>query len=143
MKQHRENYPIYLLKNEFQFYNIIKLAGEIESDIMNDTYLIHITNNIVMKDEYVIAKYQYMNGRGIYSEYYENIENGQKVYEFKSDKYESFKVDIVVENMLDYLYKYDMIRDSYNKDDIKKLKDNLLNDPDLGINKSENKQLIK
>lgn len=123
---------------------VIELVGELDGSIVKNTKLIHLTNNGVKKDEYIIAKYQYINGKaGNDSEYYEDIENGKKVYDFRNSNYDNFKVDIIVDNMTDYLYKYDMIQDKYTNEDIKELKENLLNDPDLNIKKSGNKQFIK
>lgn len=120
----------------------MELVGYLSKDEVKELKFIHLSNSAVGKDEYVLVEHYYNVQRGGWcEETYINIENGAAVYDFLDESYKNFKVDILVDNMMDYLYKYDMIKDEYDIKDIQNLKENLLNDPDLNIEKD--KQLVK
>ena len=63
------------------------------------------------------------------------MENGKIVYASKDDDFKNFNLEIVVDRLIDYIYKYDMVKDKYDIEDIKKIKEYLLLDETLNIGK--------
>lgn len=52
-------------------------------------------------------------------------------------------MEIIVDNLVDYLWKYDMLKEEYTPEDIIKLKELLLTDKDLFPGASLNNPLTK
>lgn len=120
------------------------VSGEIDYDSFKDLKFIHLTNNITNIDDYILAKYFYSTTPRTGSlKIYTDIENGKEVYNSSDTNYSNFNVDVIVDNMVDYLYKYNMMKDFYTIDDVTKLKENLLTDSDLNIKQKLNKKLVK
>lgn len=123
---------------------IEKITGELDYDSFKNLKFIHLTNDIANIDEYILADQEvYYAAYSPSSEDYIDITNGNVVYDSDNDDYSNFNMDVIVDHMVNYLYKYDMIKDLYTIDDATKLKENLLNDPDLNIKQKANKRLVK
>ena len=114
------------------------VEGTITFDKFKKLKLIHLTNEIAEIDKYILAEekeqVQMYNGSIFY---YIDIETGKKVYNNKDDDFKNFKLEIVVDRLIDYLYKYDMVKDSYDIEDIQKIKEYLLLDETLNIREVE------
>lgn len=122
---------------------VVEINDDFSHNFVSKLKFIRLSNSVVNKDSYfLVDSISLTIGRGPNVKYYNNIENGVTIYEDGSSMYENFSVDIIIDNMEDYLYKYDMIKESYNLDDIKLLKENLLNDSSLNITNG-NKKLVK
>ena len=74
----------------------------------------------------MVYECEFWNRYGPNTIYYKSIEIGKKVYEQANDDFKNFKMEIVIDHMVDYLYKYDMIKDNYSIEDVKSLKQLLL-----------------
>lgn len=121
---------------------IVEINGEIDIDEVRNFKFIHLINDKIKRDRYYLVKEEITICRSGNIVEYRNIENGMIIY--NSDDYKNFRVDVIIDdNMIDYLFKYDMIQDTYINKDITKLKENLMSDSDFNIKKSENKQFIK
>lgn len=121
----------------------VEIANDLDSNIVNNLILIRLSNKTVEKDDYVLVTQVVNVSRELSTTSYTNIENGIIVYDTRKSIYNNFSVEIIVDNMLDYLYKYDMIKNQYTNNDIEILKNNLINDPDLNIKKDTGKKLVK
>lgn len=107
------------------------IKGKVDIDVVKNLKLIRVYNETANYNEYFLAR------RGkvpFFNEYYyNNIDDGYIVYDPSDDDYKNFKVDVIIDdNMIDYLYRYNMKKDEYSGYDIKVLKSCLLNDPNLG-----------
>ena len=117
------------------------VEGTISFDMFKELKLIHLTNELAGIDKYILAKeYKYTSSSSAIVFNYVDMENGRKVYDSSGNSFKNFNVEIIVDIMYDYIYKYDMIKDSYDIEDIKKIKEYLLNDETLNIGKSEEQE---
>ena len=71
------------------------------------------------------------------------LEKDKVIYIYEEDDYKNFTVEVVADHLIDYLYKYDMIKDSYNIEEVKELKENLLNDNTIINIEEPNKKVLK
>lgn len=109
----------------------IVTTGEMNFNKTKNLKLIHITNEIAEFDEYYLARYfddSTFSRVGSRSKGYINIENDKIIYIYEDEDYKNFTVEVIIDHLIDYLYKYDLVKDKYNIDDIKELKEKLLND---------------
>lgn len=106
----------------------VMVEGTISYVMLKNAKLVHLTNELAEIDEYLLVRYH--PGRYTSDTYYYDIENGFEFY-LESDKYKNFKMDIILDSMVDFLYKYDMIKDEYSIDDVKQLKQLLLEEDKL------------
>lgn len=110
-------------------YGETVIKGKVDIDVVKDLKFIHVYNEIANYNKYFLVR----TGELLFGYYYENIDDGNIVYDSTNDDYKSFKVDVIIDdNMIDYLYRYNMKQDEYSGYDIKLLKAYLLNDPNLG-----------
>lgn len=117
------------LKYKTQDNGIVVVTGDIDYNSFKGAKLIHITNDIALIDKYyLVLELPYSSDRYHYSSYYRDIETGKTVYKAEHDDFKNFDVEIVLDGLVDYLYKYDMVKDGYDIEDIKKFKDDLLSD---------------
>lgn len=122
------------------FYYTIEENGDLvfEGTVSFDTFkklkLAHLTNKIALIDEYVLVREHVPTGLIKRLEYID-MENGKIVYASKDDDFKNFNLEIVVDRLIDYIYKYDMVKDKYDIEDIKKIKEYLLLDETLNIGK--------
>ena len=139
--------------NENSFEYVKQEDGTIDVDGLEDyddfkcIKLIHLTNEIAELDEYhLVYECEIWNRYVPSTIYYKSIETGKKVYEQTNDDFKNFKMEIVIDHMVDYLYKYDMVKDNYSIEDVKSLKQLLLEDEDVFnsvLQESSNKVLSK
>ena len=96
----------YLKENE-----TIVANGVVNYDLVKSLKLIHLTNEIAQLDEYVLVSeiLVFTKYKGSIT-YYEDVETGKQVYSTKGDDFKNFEVEIIVEHMVDYLYKYDIVK---------------------------------
>jgi len=112
----------------------VTVEGTISYERIKKLKLVHLTNEIAEIDEYILAyeDSEYTSISRISRKcYYDSIETGRKFYSVNEEEYKNFKIDIVVDHMVDFLYKYNMVKDEYSIDDIKKLKELLLQEEQL------------
>lgn len=110
------------------------VEGTITFDKFKKLKLIHLTNEIALIDKYIIVEEkEYLQRYDSSKLVYVDVENGKIVYNTKDDDFKNFNLEIVVDRLIDYIYKYDMVKDSYDIEDIKKLKESLLLDESLNI----------
>lgn len=111
------------------------VEGTITFDECKKLKLIHLTNEIALIDKYILVS----EDKEIYRTYikfsYVDMENGKTVYKSSEDDFKNFNLEIVVDRLIDYIYKYDMVKDKYDIEDIKKIKEYLLLDETLNIGK--------
>lgn len=118
--------------NKFEYEKdstgVVNITGTMDYVDVKNLKFVHLTNEIAKLDRYYLVKCGYYR-----YPHYIDIETDRIIYQDKSDDYENFNLEIVVDNMLDYLYKYDMVKDEYTIDDINKLEQLLLNDETLEL----------
>lgn len=114
----------------------IVIDGSITYDKFKKLKFVHLTNEIAKIDKYILVEEKEYVQRYTSSKLcYIDVETGKIVYNNKDDDFKNFKLEIVIEHMVDYLYKYDMVKDEYSIEDIEKLKEYLLLDEDLNKDK--------
>lgn len=124
------------LKYKKQENGIVEVTGTIDYDDFKHYKLIHITNKIAELDKYYLVDKRFINKR-YYPTWFEytDIETNMKVYQEKDgDSYgdfKNFKTEIILDGLVDYLYKYDMIKEEYTIEDILYIKECLLSDDTL------------
>ena len=127
---------------------IVEVTGTISYDSLKNLKLVHVTNEIAKLDKYYLVR-EYRHDVRFHPElfYYDDIETSKRVYE--KDKHESygdfqnFNMEIILDGLVDYLWKYDMLKEEYTPEDITKLKELLLTDKDLFPDASLSNPLIK
>lgn len=107
----------------------VTVASLISYDILKGAKLVHLTNELAEIDKYFIVLYN--SGKYSSEQYYYDIETGVKVYSETTDDFKNFDMDVILEQMVDFLYKYDMVKDEYSIEDVKKLKQLLLDEEKL------------
>ena len=127
---------------------IVEVTGTISYDSLKNLKLVHITNEIAKLDKYyLVREYQYDIRYHPQLFYYDDIETNRRVYEENKGEgygdFENFKLEIVLDGLVDYLWKYDMLKEEYTSEDIAKLKELLLADKDLFPDESLSNPLIK
>ena len=121
------------LKYEKQENGIVEVTGTIDYDDFKKYKLVHITNEIAELDKYYFVK-NYTPERKNYPTWrkYIDIETDMKVYEENEGSsygdFKNFKMEIIVDGLVDYLYKYDMVKEEYTIEDILYIKECLLSD---------------
>lgn len=124
----------------------VSVMGEMNFDKVKNLKLIHLTNEIAEFDKYYLARYfddSTLSRFGSQSKGYINIENDKIIYIYEEDDYKNFTVEVVADHIIDYLYKYDMVKDTYNIEEIKELKENLLNDNTVVNMEEPTKKVLK
>jgi len=124
----------------------VLVEGTIKFDDLKNLKLIHVTNKIAEFDEYYLVRYfddAAISSFGSQAKGYVNIENNQIIYIYDDEDYQNFNIEIVVDHLIDYLYKYDMIKETYNIEEVKKIKENLLNDEMINNIEETNKKVLK
>lgn len=112
------------------------VEGTITFDKFKKLKLIHLTNEIALIDKYIIVEEkEYLQRYTSSKLVYVDMENGKIVYNSKDDDFKNFNLEIVVDRLIDYMYKYDMVKDNYDIEDIKRIKEYLLLDETLNIGK--------
>ena len=143
------------LKYEKQENGIVEVTGTIDYDDFKHYKLVHITNEIAELDKYYLVYGQgsYDRGNLLYINYID-IETDKEVfreadeerYEVVCSDYKNFKMEIILDGLVDYLYKYDMVKDEYTIEDILYIKECLLSDdvlfPDVTANKPNARRRI-
>ena len=114
------------------------VEGTITFDKFKKLKLIHLTNEIALIDKYILVSEDKENYRTYIKVSYVDMENGKIVYDSKNADFKNFNLEIVVDRLIDYIYKYDMVKDKYDIEDIKKIKEYLLLDETLNIGKDNN-----
>ena len=115
------------LKYKSDENGIVVVTGDIDYNSFKGAKLIHVTNDIALIDKYyLVLEMSYNVKRYTTSYYYEDIETCKIVYKADNDDFKNFNVEIILDGLVDYLYKYDMVKDEYDIEDIKTFKDNLL-----------------
>lgn len=123
---------------------IVSVEGNEEFDEFKKIKLVHLTNEIANLDEYYLASCHVIINPGEDTIEYINIETGRIIYITTDDDYQNFKIEVVVDFMVDYLYKYDMVKDNYTINDVITLKENLLNDETvISVEKTNKRTLSK
>lgn len=130
------------LKYEKQENGIVEVTGTIDYDDLKIYKLVHITNEIAEIDTYYLVVHYV--GRGY--DQCVSVENGEIVYNSYNDDYKNFKIEIILDGLVDYLYKYDMVKEEYTIEDILHIKECLLSDdvlfPDVTANKPNARRRI-
>lgn len=118
------------LKYESSTEGSIIVTGSIKYDKLKKAKLIRIKNEIAELDEYyLVLAYHHTAGRIVSNKlYYTDIETGKMVYNELDKDFKNFTIEIILDGIVDYLYKYDIVKDKYNIDDIETIKQNLLSD---------------
>lgn len=123
------------LKYEKQENGIVEVTGTIDYDDFKNYKLVHITN-VAGLDKYYLVDKRSIN-RKYYPTWFEytDIETNMKVYQEKDGAsygdYKNFKMEIILDVLVDYLYKYNMVKDEYTIEDILYIKECLLSDDTL------------
>lgn len=119
------------------------VTGSIEYDNLKEVKLVRIKNEIAELDEYyLVLSYHHTAGRVISDKlYYIDIETGEVVYSEQNKDFKNFTIEIILDGIVDYLYKYDIVKDEYNIDDIETIKQKLLEDETIINKKSISKKL--
>ena len=118
-------------KYEKQENGIVAVTGKISYDTLKKIKFVHIVNEKAKFDEYfVVIPVEHTDYRGVGTNtfLYKDIETNIVVYDERDDLYNNFKFEILSEHVIDYLFKYNMIKEEYNLDDLLILKDYLLAD---------------
>ena len=119
--------------SNFDYYcevdGTITADGMISYDNLKNAKLVHLTNGLAEIDKYIMVLYN--NGKYEFEKYYYDIETGITVYSDTIEEYKNFKMEVILDSMVDFLYKYDMVKDEYSIDDVKKLKGLLLEEEQL------------
>ena len=132
------------LKYETQDNSIVVVKGTIKWNAFKNAKLIHIKNEIAELDKYYLGTINKIINRYSSDETrYIDIETNKVVYSDINDDFKNFTLEIVLDGMVDYLYKYDMVKDEYNIDDIKKFKEYLLTDERLFPSLKDTKPLTR
>ena len=123
-------------ENSFEYVQqedgTIDVSGLESYDDFKCIKLIHLTNEIAELDEYhLVFECEIWKRYGPNEIYYKSVETGKEVYEQSNDDFKNFKMEIVIDHIVDYLYKYDMVKDNYSIEDVKSLKQLLLEDEDV------------
>ena len=120
------------LKYKNQENGIVEVTGTIDYDDFKHYKLVHITNKIAELDFYcLVEEHTYYNRYGSDQTIYTNIETDKEVYSDTNDDYKNFKIEIILDGLVDYLYKYDMVKEEYTIEDILYIKECLLSDDTL------------
>ena len=121
------------LKYGISIEGSVIVTGSIEYDNLKKAKLVRVKNDIAELDEYyLVLSYHHQVGTVISDKlYYKDIETGEVVYSEQNKDYKNFTIEIILDGIVDYLYKYNMIKDKYNIDDIERIKQNLLSDDTL------------
>lgn len=118
---------------EYTNDGIITVDGKISYDTLKKLKLIHLINKNVELDKYLLVqkKKDHMYRSNIY--YYQDIETGRIIYHEKDELFQNFELEIIVDNMVDYLIKYNIVKEDYTIKDIQNLKQTLLMDETLNF----------
>ena len=110
----------------------VTVEGTISYEKLKKLKFVHLTNEIALIDDYILV-YEYTEYIDRYAARlcYKNYETGRKIYGENEEDFKNFKIEIVVDHMIDFLYKYNMVKDEYSIDDVKKLKELLLQEEQL------------
>ena len=112
------------------------VEGTITFDEFKKLKLIHLTNEIAEIDKYILVEEKEYLQRYDSSRFaYIDMETGELIYDTEDDDIKNFNLEIVVDRLIDYVYKYDMVKDNYDIEDIKKIKEYLLLDETLNVGK--------
>ena len=136
------------LKYEKQENGIVEVTGTIDYDDFKHYKLVHITNKIAELDKYYLVDKRFINKK-YYPTWFEytDIETNMKVYQEKDGAsygdYKNFKTEIILDGLVDYLYKYDMIKEEYTIEDILHIKECLLSDDVLFKDVTANKPNVR
>lgn len=131
------------LKYETQDNGIVIVTGEIKYDSLKKAKLVHIKNEIAEIDKYYLAIYETNVGRYNTKNIYIDIETGKIIYEEENEDFKNFSLEVVLDGLVDYLYKYDMVKEKYNIEDIEFIKESLLNDQTLLPTLKSNQKSLK
>lgn len=121
----------------------VKVEGAISYEQLKKLQLIRIVNNVADWEKcYLVEIENKIQRYGPTRDYYVDIETDKRIYVFDDDEYSNFEVEVLVENMLDYMVKYNMVKDEYTIDDIKELKEKLLKDESLLKTRDASKKVL-
>lgn len=129
--------------NEFEYQyeeNNLIVNGTIDYNSLSELKLVYIENEQAAWEGYYLVQHKYDRYIG---NSYLDIETNKLIYK-ETEEYANFKITFLVENMIDYIFKYNFLKEEYTIEDIKKLKEQLLQDETVVDLKSSNqKKLIK
>ena len=126
---------------------IVEVTGTISYGELKNLKLVYITNDKVKLGKYYLVSEFILPGGGPQIIIYTDIETNREVFfeEFGDGfgDFKNFDMVIIVDFLVDYLWKYDMLKEEYTSEDIVKLKELLLTDKDLFPDASLSNPLTK
>jgi len=117
----------------------IIIQGETGYDEFVKLKLVRVTNKNADLDKYYLVKFD--NDRYDQLDKYIDIETGKVIFSL-DENFKDFELDIIVDNMVSYLLKYNMVKEVYNVEDIEILKERLLSDDTLMDARDVNKKVL-
>lgn len=128
---------------EYSSETNIVATGPMEYNKLKNAKLVRLKNKIEELDEYylVLSYHHTFNGNISKKLYYVDIETGETIYSEQDKDYKKFTIEIILDNLVDHLYKYNLVQDEYNIDDIETIKQKLLEDETIINKKSISKKL--
>lgn len=120
---------------------IVEVSGDIDYSVVSRLNFVRLVNKKSGYEGYFLAyEYHFAGGRGVPGRIeYVNVENDDVIYCATDEIFNNFEMEVLVEQLIDYLYKYNMVKGEYTIEDILYIKECLLSDDVLFPNVTASK----